>query len=232
MLVGEAGSQPAGPSCGTGAAVTAGQGCSAGAAAGGLQLPLLPLPSPAPPAPCRPGVQAALGGAPSRLGLVNAFLRVKEKDRGALDFDQVGGEGGGGGREGAAALCWPGWLAGWLGAWALGATLPCPAATPPTLHTTHRSPHPPTHPACALQPGGVDTTWQRIYCCLRAGFHAEAVQVCCWRWWRWWWRWQCGAVPDPDGRALHRLAPCVAWHPPRCPLVLLPPPAMPVPNPA
>lgn len=58
--------------------------------------------------------QAALGGSPSRLGLVNAFLRVKEKDRGALDFDQ---------------------------------------------------------------PGGVDTTWQRIYCCLRAGFHAEAVQV-------------------------------------------------------
>ena len=27
------------------------------------------------------------------------------------------------------------------------------------------------------QPGGVDTTWQRIYCCLRAGFHAEAAQV-------------------------------------------------------
>ncbi|KAL4437959.1 hypothetical protein ABPG77_004180 [Micractinium sp. CCAP 211/92] len=58
--------------------------------------------------------QAALGGSPSRLGLVNAFLRVKEKDRGALDFDQ---------------------------------------------------------------PGGVDTTWMRIYCCLRAGFHAEAAQV-------------------------------------------------------
>jgi hypothetical protein len=46
--------------------------------------------------------------------LVNAFVRVKEKERGALDFDQ---------------------------------------------------------------PGGVDTTWQRIYCCLRAGFHAEASQV-------------------------------------------------------
>lgn len=58
--------------------------------------------------------QAALGGSPSRLGLVNAFLRVKEKDRGALDFDQ---------------------------------------------------------------PGGVDTSWMRVYCCLRAGFHAEAVQV-------------------------------------------------------
>jgi hypothetical protein len=39
--------------------------------------------------------QAALGGAPSRLGLVHAFLRVKEGGRGALDFDQVGpGEGG------------------------------------------------------------------------------------------------------------------------------------------
>ncbi|PSC75508.1 nuclear pore complex NUP93A-like [Micractinium conductrix] len=58
--------------------------------------------------------QAALGGSPSRLGLVQAFLRVKERDRGALDFDQ---------------------------------------------------------------PGGVDTTWMRLYCCLRAGFHAEAVQV-------------------------------------------------------
>ncbi|KAL4859943.1 Nuclear pore complex protein NUP93A [Chlorella vulgaris] len=58
--------------------------------------------------------QASLGGAPGRLGLVHAFLRVKEKERGALDFDQ---------------------------------------------------------------PGGVDTTWQRIYCCLRAGFHSEAAQV-------------------------------------------------------
>lgn len=61
-----------------------------------------------------PALQAALGGSPSRLGLVNAFLRVKERDRGALDFDA---------------------------------------------------------------PGGLDTTWQRLYCCLRAGFHAEAVQV-------------------------------------------------------
>lgn len=65
------------------------------------------------PAPC-PATQAALGGSPSRLGLVQAFLRVKEKERGPLDFDQ---------------------------------------------------------------PGGVDTTWQRIYCCLRAGFHAEALQA-------------------------------------------------------
>ncbi|GAB4816873.1 hypothetical protein N2152v2_003919 [Parachlorella kessleri] len=59
-------------------------------------------------------MQAALGGSPSRLGLVQAFLRVREKERGLLDFDQ---------------------------------------------------------------PGGVDTTWQRIYCCLRAGFHAEALQA-------------------------------------------------------
>lgn len=44
------------------------------------------LPSPLP--RCCPW-QAALGGSPSRLGLVQAFLRVKEKDRGALDFDQV-----------------------------------------------------------------------------------------------------------------------------------------------
>ncbi len=58
--------------------------------------------------------QAALGGSPSRLGLVQAFLRVREKERGPLDFDQ---------------------------------------------------------------PGGVDTTWQRIYCCLRAGFHGEALQA-------------------------------------------------------
>eukprot|EP00887_Chlorella_sp_A99_P000841 scaffold5.g841.t1 len=57
---------------------------------------------------------AALGGSPSRLGLVNAFLRVKEKDRGPLDFDQ---------------------------------------------------------------PGGLDTTWRRVYTCLRAGFLAEAAQV-------------------------------------------------------
>jgi nuclear pore complex protein Nup93 len=34
---------------------------------------------------------AALGGSPSRLGLVQAFLRVKEKDRSPLDFDQPGG---------------------------------------------------------------------------------------------------------------------------------------------
>lgn len=57
---------------------------------------------------------AALGGSPSRLGLVQAYLRVREKDRPALDFDQ---------------------------------------------------------------PGGLDTTWMRIYTCLRAGFFAEACQV-------------------------------------------------------
>lgn len=27
------------------------------------------------------------------------------------------------------------------------------------------------------QPGGVDTTWQRVYVCLRAGFLPEAAQV-------------------------------------------------------
>lgn len=32
-------------------------------------------------------------------------------------------------------------------------------------------------PSLFLQPGGVDTTWMRIYCSLRAGFHAEAAQV-------------------------------------------------------
>lgn len=34
---------------------------------------------------------AALGGSPSRLGLVQAYLRVKEKTRAPLDFDQPGG---------------------------------------------------------------------------------------------------------------------------------------------
>lgn len=34
---------------------------------------------------------AALGGSPSRLGLVQAYLRVREKARGTLDFDQPGG---------------------------------------------------------------------------------------------------------------------------------------------
>lgn len=58
--------------------------------------------------------QAALGGHPGRLGLVHAFLRVREKERGALDFDQ---------------------------------------------------------------PGGADTTWPRLYTCLRAGFFTEAMQV-------------------------------------------------------
>ena len=27
------------------------------------------------------------------------------------------------------------------------------------------------------QPGAVDTTWQRLYYCLRSGFHEEALQV-------------------------------------------------------
>lgn len=34
---------------------------------------------------------AALGGNPSRIGLVHAYLRVREKERGLLDFDQPGG---------------------------------------------------------------------------------------------------------------------------------------------
>ncbi len=58
--------------------------------------------------------QAALGGAPSRLGQVQAFLRVREADAGPLDFDA---------------------------------------------------------------PGGADTAWQRVYLCLRSGFHAEALEV-------------------------------------------------------
>jgi nuclear pore complex protein Nup93 len=35
--------------------------------------------------------QAALGGNPSRLGLLHAFLRVKERERGPFDFDQQPG---------------------------------------------------------------------------------------------------------------------------------------------
>jgi nuclear pore complex protein Nup93 len=58
--------------------------------------------------------QAALGGAPDRLALIHAFLRVKERDRGPADFDQ---------------------------------------------------------------PGGIETTWQRIYLCLRAGYTEEALQL-------------------------------------------------------
>ena len=27
-------------------------------------------------------------------------------------------------------------------------------------------------------PGGLDTSWQRIFLCLRCGFHQEALQVC------------------------------------------------------
>lgn len=58
--------------------------------------------------------QASLGGAPTRQSQVQAFLRIREKDAGPLDFDS---------------------------------------------------------------PGGVDTTWHRIYLCLRSGFHKEAVEV-------------------------------------------------------
>ena len=57
---------------------------------------------------------AALGGSPSRLGLLQAYLRVKEKARAPLDFDQ---------------------------------------------------------------PGGADTSYLRIFTCLRAGFLSEAVAV-------------------------------------------------------
>lgn len=60
-------------------------------------------------------LQAALGGNPSRLGQVHAFLRVKNQDVStSLDFDS---------------------------------------------------------------PTGTDTSWQRIFCCLRSGFIAEAVEV-------------------------------------------------------
>ncbi|CAL5221540.1 g3750 [Coccomyxa viridis] len=57
--------------------------------------------------------QANLGGSPTRLDWTKAFLRVKEKDRGPLDFDV---------------------------------------------------------------PGGGDTTWQRVYLCLRSGYDAEAIE--------------------------------------------------------
>ena len=57
---------------------------------------------------------AALGGLPSKSSLVEAYLRVREKSRGALDFDS---------------------------------------------------------------PGGIDTTWARIYYCLRAGFRKEALDI-------------------------------------------------------
>lgn len=59
-------------------------------------------------------VQANLGGSPTRLDWTKAFLRVKEKDRGPLDFDV---------------------------------------------------------------PGGADTTWQRVYLCLRSGYDTEAIEV-------------------------------------------------------
>ncbi|KAK9828502.1 hypothetical protein WJX72_000423 [[Myrmecia] bisecta] len=58
--------------------------------------------------------QANLGGGPSKLGLICAFIRIREKDAGAMDFDQH---------------------------------------------------------------GGIDTTWQCIYYCLRSGFHQEALQM-------------------------------------------------------
>ncbi len=59
--------------------------------------------------------QAALGGDPTRLGEVKAYLRVRERDA-ALDFDAPGG-------------------------------------------------------------GGVDTSWQRVFLCLRSGFGQEALQA-------------------------------------------------------
>ena len=62
--------------------------------------------------------QAALGGDPTRLGEVKAFLRVRERDA-TLDFDAPSG----------------------------GAV--------------------------------VDTSWQRVFLCLRSGYHQEAVKVCC-----------------------------------------------------
>jgi hypothetical protein len=61
------------------------------------------------------GEQANLGGTPTSMGLVKAYIRIVEKGSGPLDFD--------------------------------------------------------AH-------GGMDTTWQRIYLALRAGFHSEAVEVC------------------------------------------------------
>jgi len=57
---------------------------------------------------------AALGGLPSKQRLIEAYLRVKEKNLGALDFDS---------------------------------------------------------------PGGIDTTWARIYFCLRAGYTKEALDI-------------------------------------------------------
>lgn len=59
-------------------------------------------------------LQANLGGAPSRKAWVYAYLRLREKDAGPLDFDS---------------------------------------------------------------PGGADTTWHRIFLCLRAGYQQEAVEV-------------------------------------------------------
>lgn len=61
---------------------------------------------------------AGLGGEPTSMGLVHAFLRVKEKDKSPFDFDRAG------------------------------------------TNT------------------GTDTTWMRLYTCLRAGFVAEARQLC------------------------------------------------------
>ena len=36
-------------------------------------------------------MQASLGGSPTRLDWIKAYLRLKEKDRGPLDFDAPGG---------------------------------------------------------------------------------------------------------------------------------------------
>lgn len=63
---------------------------------------------------------AGLGGEPTQMGLVHAFLRVKEKEKAPFDFDRVG----------------------------------------------------------TSSSAGTDTTWMRLYNCLRAGFIAEARQMC------------------------------------------------------
>jgi nuclear pore complex protein Nup93 len=55
-----------------------------------------------------------MGGAPTNVGQIKAYLRITEKDSGPLDFDS---------------------------------------------------------------PGGMETTWQRIYLLLRCGFQQEAVEV-------------------------------------------------------
>ena len=60
-------------------------------------------------------MQANLGGNPSRKAQVQAYLRMREKDAGPLDFDN---------------------------------------------------------------PGGLETTWHRIFLCLRSAYKQEALEVC------------------------------------------------------